>query len=91
MNMYSQVVENKDIRRTNKMTLLALVNFTDRTGRRDPSLLALSDATGLTVRYVRKQLKDMVDDGLIKIERHRNLEGRLTNHYDITLPEAEAA
>ena len=87
MNLYAQIVDRKDIRRAHKMTLLSLLNFINRTGRRDPSLLAISDATNLGPRYVHTQLKEMAALGLLVIEYKRNGEGRLTNHYVIITPE----
>ena len=91
MNMYARILDMKGISRAHKLTLLSLINFIDRTGRRDPSLLALSNATGLSICYLHTQLKKMAELGLIVIERKRNNEGRLVSHFTIILPEAEAA
>ena len=91
MNVYREVMDSLDIERKNKLPLLGLAFFIDKTGRTDPTLQRLGSYVGVGKRQMRNQLNDLSEAGLISVQRKRNAEGRLTNHYTITLPETEAA
>lgn len=85
MGCYKEIF-GSDLATKYKATLLALAFFEDETGRTDASLVRLGELLGNQPRHVRKKLKELSDMGLVKIERHRNPEGRRVNHYAITLP-----
>ena len=91
MNVYREVMDSLNIDRQHKLPILALAFFNDKTGRTDPTLQRLGSFVGVGKRQMRNQLDALSEAGLIAVQRKRNAEGRLTNHYTITLPEAEAA
>lgn len=91
MSLQKVVMDNPAVPRKHKLLLLGLAHFSDESGRSDPTLHRLAQITDYEASHIRKQLHKLAELGLIVIERKRNNEGRLANHYEITLPEAEAA
>lgn len=89
MNLHKLVMDNPAVPRKHKLVLLGLAHFFDESGRADPSLHRLAEITSYDPQHIRKQLHMLADQGLIVIDRKRNYEGRLANHYEITLPEVK--